>query len=35
MKGDPTSEVWGLSGFYASVLEGGVVLPDDPITLLA
>ena len=34
MKGDPASEVWGLSGFYASVLEGGVVLPDDPITLL-
>ena len=34
MKGDPASEVWGLSGFYASVLEPGLVLPGDSITLL-
>jgi MOSC domain-containing protein YiiM len=34
MKGDPTSEVWGLSGFYASVTEPGVLLPGDSITLL-
>ena len=34
MKGDPLSEVWGLSGFYASVIEPGVLLPGDPIALL-
>jgi len=34
MKGDHSSEVWGLSGFYASVTEPGVVLPGDPMILL-
>jgi MOSC domain-containing protein YiiM len=34
MKGDPESEVWGLSGMYASVIEAGVVEPGDPILLL-
>lgn len=34
MKGDPGSPVWGLSGFYASVMEQGTVRPGDPITLL-
>jgi MOSC domain-containing protein YiiM len=33
-KGDCSSEVWGLSGFYASVTKAGTVLPGDPITLL-
>ena len=35
MQGDPSSEVWGLSGFYASVGESGIVRPGDSITLLA
>jgi MOSC domain-containing protein YiiM len=30
----PASPVWGMSGFYASVAEPGVVKPGDPITLL-
>jgi MOSC domain-containing protein YiiM len=34
MKGDVSSEVWALSGFYASVIEPGVVRPGDSITLL-
>jgi len=34
MKCDPSSDVWGLSGFYASVTEAGVVLPGNSITLL-
>jgi len=34
MKGEPSSEVWGLSGFYASVTGAGIVLQGDPITLL-
>lgn len=34
MKGDPASKVWGLSGFYASVIEPGWVRPGDSITLL-
>ena len=34
MKGDPSSELWGLSGLYASVVESGVVLPGDSITLV-
>ena len=34
MRGDSSSEVWGLSGFYASVIEPGVLLPGDPIALL-
>jgi MOSC domain-containing protein YiiM len=32
---DPASPVWGLSGFYASVAEPGIVRPGDPIALLA
>jgi MOSC domain-containing protein YiiM len=35
MQSDPSSDVWGLSGFYASVVEPGVVRTSDPITLLA
>ena len=35
MQGDPSSEVWALSGFYASVIEPGRVRPGDPITLLS
>lgn len=34
MKGDPSSAVWGLSGFYASVLEPGILLPGDSITMI-
>ncbi|HEY3825478.1 MAG TPA: MOSC domain-containing protein [Bryobacteraceae bacterium] len=34
IKGDPSSDVWGLSGYYASVTEPGTLLPGDPITLL-
>ena len=33
-RGDPSSDVWGLSGFYASVMEPGIVRPGDSITLL-
>jgi MOSC domain-containing protein YiiM len=32
--GDPGSQRWGLSGFYASVLEPGIVRAGDSITLL-
>jgi MOSC domain-containing protein YiiM len=32
--GDAASEVWGLSGFYASVIEPGIIRPGDPIALL-
>jgi MOSC domain-containing protein YiiM len=35
MKFDPSSDVWGLSGFYASVIEPGILRPGDSITLLA
>jgi MOSC domain-containing protein YiiM len=35
MQGDPASEVWGLSGFYASVIEPGLLRPGDSITLLS
>ena len=34
MQGDLQSPRWGLSGFYASVSEPGVVCPGDSITLL-
>ena len=34
MKGDPSSKVWGLSGFYASVTEPGIVRPGDCIELI-
>ncbi len=32
--GIPESPRWGLSGFYARVLEPGIIRPGDPITLL-
>ncbi|MGD1091292.1 MAG: MOSC domain-containing protein [Bryobacteraceae bacterium] len=32
--GDATSPRWGLSGFYASVLQPGSIRPGDPILLL-
>jgi MOSC domain-containing protein YiiM len=35
MQADHSSEVWGLSGFYAAVMEHGIVRPGDSITLLA
>jgi MOSC domain-containing protein YiiM len=35
MKGDASSDVWGLSGFYASVIEPGCLRPGDSITLLS
>ena len=31
---DPASPVWGMSGFYASVAEPGIVRPGDLIVLL-
>jgi MOSC domain-containing protein YiiM len=31
--GDPASPRWGLSGFYASVVQPGTVRPGDAITL--
>ena len=31
VKGDHTSPLWGLSGFYASVVEPGTVRPGDPV----
>jgi MOSC domain-containing protein YiiM len=33
-KGDHTSPLWGLSGFYASVVEPGTVRPGDGIHLV-
>jgi MOSC domain-containing protein YiiM len=33
-RGDSSSERWGLSGFYASVIQAGTVRPGDPIALL-
>ncbi len=32
--GNPASPLWGLSGFYASVLRTGTIHPGDPIQLL-
>ena len=32
---DAASPRWGMSGFYARVLEGGLVRPDDSIELVA
>ena len=32
--GDPSSPLWALSGFYASVVQPGLVRPGDPISLL-
>lgn len=31
---DPTSPRWGLSGFYAAVIQPGIVRPADPVMLL-
>lgn len=33
--GDPASPRWGLSGFYASVIESGIVRPGDAVALVA
>lgn len=35
MKGDPSSAVWGLSGFYACVIEPGLLRAGDTIALLS
>jgi MOSC domain-containing protein YiiM len=32
--GDPSSPRWALSGFYASVLQPGLLFPGSPIVLL-
>jgi MOSC domain-containing protein YiiM len=32
--GDPSSPRWGLSGFYASVIEPGPMRPGEPVVLL-
>lgn len=32
--GNPTSELWGKSGFYASVVKEGRIVPGDTITLV-
>ena len=32
--GNPASPLWGLSGFYASVVQTGTIHPGDPIRLL-
>jgi len=32
-KGDPESPLWGLSGFYASVVQPGSVRPGDAIVV--
>jgi MOSC domain-containing protein YiiM len=32
--GNPASPLWGLSGFYASILRAGTIHPGDPIQLL-
>lgn len=32
--GDPHTPLWGLSGFYASVIQPGPIRPGDPIALL-
>jgi MOSC domain-containing protein YiiM len=34
LAGDAASPAWGLSGFYGSVVEPGVVRPGDPIALI-
>ena len=33
--GDPTSPRWGMSGFYARVIQPGPVHPGDPVVILA
>ena len=32
--GDPSSPKWGLSGFYASIIQPGVIRPSDEIVLV-
>ncbi|MBM3737346.1 MAG: MOSC domain-containing protein [Acidobacteria bacterium] len=32
---DPRSPKWGMSGFYASVVKGGLILPGAPIMLIS
>jgi MOSC domain-containing protein YiiM len=32
--GDPTSPHWGMSGFYARVIQPGTVHPNDPVLVL-
>jgi MOSC domain-containing protein YiiM len=32
--GDPSSPRWGLSGFYASVVQTGTIRPGDPVQFL-
>jgi MOSC domain-containing protein YiiM len=32
--GDPTSPRWGMSGFYARVIQPGTVHPNDPVLVL-
>jgi MOSC domain-containing protein YiiM len=34
MAGDPSSPVWGMSGFYASVIQPGILRPRDRIQLV-
>jgi len=34
MRGDQSSPVWAVSGFYASVLQPGAICPGDPVRLL-
>ncbi len=33
-RGDPSSPRWAMSGFYASVVQPGLIRPGDPISLL-
>ena len=33
-EGDPSSPRWAMSGFYARILQPGIVRPNDPISLL-
>jgi len=35
VKGDPESPLWGLSGFYASVVEPGTVRAGDAVSVVA
>jgi MOSC domain-containing protein YiiM len=32
--GDPSSALWAISGFYASIVQPGPIRPGDPISLL-
>ena len=34
VKGDTGSPLWGLSGFYASVVQPGTVRPGDPVSVV-